>query len=393
MRIALFVETYVPYINGVVTHVKILKEGLEQQGHQVLVVCSDGQAKEHYIKDGILHCPGHISKKFYGYSLSLPFSSRRMELLREFDPDVCHIHTEFGIGLFGAHAAKKLGKPLVYTLHTMYDDYLYYVSPKAFLGLTKKFSRWYVRRLAERSSAVLGPSKKCVEYFRSCGLQKEVHVIPNSVELDLFHPSATSEEQRNAVREQYHIPAGDMVACFVGRMGREKSVDVLLDYWKETITPEDHIHLLLIGDGPQLPEWRVRAQEEGLEDRVTFCGKVMHKDIPPYFAICDAYVTASLSEAHSISMLEGMASGLPVLQRLDPLNAYQVQQGGNGYLFETAQEMAAHLREIRDLSPQEKQALKERVIDSVKESGAKQIANCLLKVYQEVVNSRPTEEM
>ena len=384
MRIALFVETYVPYINGVVTHVKILKEGLEQQGHQVLVVCSDGQAQKHYVQDGILHCPGHISKKFYGYSLSLPFSGERMKLLKEFNPDVCHVHTEFGIGLFGVHAAKKLGKPLVYTLHTMYDDYLYYISPKAFLGITKKFSRWYVRRIGKRASALLGPSKKCVEYFRSCGLDKEVHVIPNSVELDLFHPDATSQEQRMAVRQQYHIPDDVMLACFVGRMGREKSVDVLLEYWKKTITPEDRIHLLLIGDGPQLQEWRTMAQEEGLSDRVTFCGKVMHKDIPPYFAICDAYVTASLSEANSISMLEGMASGLPVLQRLDPLNAYQVQQGVNGYLFETAEEMAGHLRDIRDLSPEEKQKLKEKVIDSVKESGAKEIADCLLKVYTSI---------
>ena len=72
MRIALFTETYLPHINGVVTHVKILKEGLEQLGHQVLVVTADASAQRHFVADGILHCPAHTSRRFYNYSLPLP---------------------------------------------------------------------------------------------------------------------------------------------------------------------------------------------------------------------------------------------------------------------------------------------------------------------------------
>ncbi|MDD6236104.1 MAG: glycosyltransferase, partial [Clostridiales bacterium] len=124
MKIALFTETYLPYINGVVTHVKILKEGLEKLGHKVLVVTADPHTHRYYVKDNVLHCPAKSFKRFYDYGLASPVSTRRLMYLKEFDPDIIHIHNEFGVGFSGAMIAKILKKPLVYTLHTMYDEYL-----------------------------------------------------------------------------------------------------------------------------------------------------------------------------------------------------------------------------------------------------------------------------
>ena len=107
MRIALFTETYLPYINGVVTHVKLLREGLEKLGHTVLVVTSDPNTHHHYIEDGVLHCPAVKLKKIYGYGLASPYSHTRTKLLEEFHPDIIHIHTEFSMGISGIHIARK----------------------------------------------------------------------------------------------------------------------------------------------------------------------------------------------------------------------------------------------------------------------------------------------
>lgn len=101
MRIALFTETYLPHINGVVTHVKILRDGLLQQGHEVLVVTADYQTRHHYIKDGILHCPAIKSKRFYGYGVASPFSRRRLKLVQDFHPDIIHIHQRIRHWPFG----------------------------------------------------------------------------------------------------------------------------------------------------------------------------------------------------------------------------------------------------------------------------------------------------
>lgn len=389
MRIALFTETYLPHINGVVTHVKILRDGLLQQGHEVLVVTADYQTRHHYIKDGILHCPAIKSKRFYGYGVASPFSRRRLKLVQDFHPDIIHIHNEFGIGLSGIFAAKRLHVPLVYTLHTMYDDYLYYVAPRHLLRAAKKVSHDYFRLLGNAATELTGPSPKCQEYFQQIGVKKDVNVIPNAVELDDFSPDRISAENKAAFRRRYQIPDDVMIACFVGRLGHEKSVDVLLDYWARTITPEDKIMLCIIGGGPVQEELEQQAKDLGIGSMVVFTGAVPHDQMPPYYASCDVYVTASLSDTNSISMLEGMATGLPVLRRYDALNENvdQVRDGVNGYIFNSPEEMAAELRRVKNLSPEQLSILKASVIESVKRSGAEALANYTYNVYRKAMAS------
>lgn len=137
MRIALFTETYLPYINGVVTHVKlrgrVWKAGTYRSGSHFRP-----QYPHHYIEDGVLHCPAVKLKKIYSYGLASPYSHTRTKLLEEFHPDIIHIHTEFSMGISGIHIAHKLKVPLVYTLHTMYDDYVYYVAPKHLSKLARE---------------------------------------------------------------------------------------------------------------------------------------------------------------------------------------------------------------------------------------------------------------
>ena len=382
MRIALFVETYLPLINGVVTHVKILKDGLEQLGHTVLVVTADKEARHHYVKDDVLHCPAIEVKRFYGFGVAPPLSHTRLAFIKDFNPDVIHIHTEFGIGLSGVMAAKKLGKPLVYTLHTMYDEYIYYVSPKPFVKMTTSLSHRYSRFLAKKAGAITGPSQKCQEYIASCGVDKDVSVIPNPVELDQFSAEKVTAEDIAQYRRRLNLDGHDLVACFVGRLGREKSVDVLLRYWADSITPEDHMHLVVIGDGPERPGLMELARELGIEEMVTFPGKVMHDQLRPYYAVCDVYVTASLSDTNSISMLEGMAMGLPVLQRYDELNKDQIKDGENGFTFDSPAQFGQRMRQIKTMSPEELAALKRRTHQSVLSAGATDLARKILPIYE-----------
>ena len=389
MKVALFTETYLPHINGVVTHVKILKEGLERLGHTVLVVTADYNAPKHYLKDNVLHCPAKRLQRFYNFGAAPPISERRLKFIRQFNPDIIHIHNEFGIGISGVVAAKILRKPLVYTLHTMYDEYIYYVAPPSLVTPMTKFSHQYTKLIAESASAITGPSKKCAEYFKQAGVKKSVNVIPNSVELESFRPENISEESRKAFRQKYQIGQDQMIACFVGRLGREKSVDVILDYWAAgKITSEDNIHLIVIGDGPCRQELIDQAQRLGIADMVTFTGAVPHDELPPYLADCDVYVTASLSDTNSISMLEGMATGLPVLQRLDPLNEDQVREGINGFVFDSAESMVAKLRQVKQKKPEELAVLKTSVIESVKRSGAEDLANYMLTIYHNLYEDK-----
>lgn len=388
MRVALFTETYLPHINGVVTHVKALKDGLETMGHSVLVVTADSKTRKHYIKNSVLYCPAHKTlKRFYGFDMAPPVSSTRLHFLRDFNPDVIHIHNEFGIGLSGLGIGKILKVPVVYTLHTMYDEYIYYVAPGPLVGITKSLSHKYLRIFSKTAAEVTGPSKKCQEYVWQTGVNKQVSVIPNPVELEAFAPDQISQEDKERFRERFSIPADRTIAVFVGRLGREKSVDVLLDYWAATVSPTEHLHLVVIGDGPSRPELIEQAERLGISDTVTFTGSIDHGDLPPCIASGDMYVTASLSDTNSISMLEGMAAGLPVLQRYDELNQDQIREGINGYTFKTAQEMATELRRIRDMDPKERNILKASVRQSVRNSGAQNLANYVSDVYSRILHA------
>ncbi len=387
MKIAMFVEVYEPFINGVVTHVKLLSQGLRDLGHEVLIVTADADCAHHYIdENGVLHCPAAKGvKRLYGYPIASPISRHRRSLIKEFNPDVIHIHTEFSIGQSGIMMARYLNVPMVYTMHTMYDEYVYYIAPKTLSRPATKLARQYFLHVAGNADAITGPSRKVEQYLKEIGVKTPVKVINNAAELSSFAPGSVGEDEKAALKARLGIKPDETVAVFVGRLGREKSVDVLLGFWHEAVSPADGLRLVIVGDGPVRPELEAQAADLGLEGQVIFTGRVEHDNMPPYIAIGDVYVTASLSDTNSISMLEGMAGGLPVLQLTDPMNADQVIDGVNGYSFDDAEQMAARLRQIRDMTPDERRALSESVIRSVRSSGADDLAKKLLAVYTEAM--------
>lgn len=388
MRIALFTEVYLPYINGVVTHVKVLKDGLEKLGHTVLVVTADPTAKKHFVENGVLHCPATEMKKIYGFGAAWPLSSERIKILKKFNPDVIHIHTEFFIGVSGALLARSLKKPLVWTMHTMYDDYIYYVAPEKFVDIVKGVSHKYFQFIMKKADAITGPSDKVTKYLKERGVTREVHIIPNPVEIDMFDATKISAEARIQLRRDLHIARDKTVACFVGRLGAEKSVDVILNYWKEQIKPEDNLHLLVIGDGPARLGLIALAKELGIDQMVTFTGKIMHDELPPYYSICSMYVTASLSDTNSISMKEGMAAGLPVVHIKDELNKGQVVHGVNGFIYENAQQFAEALRMLRDMNQTDMNELRQRVLAIIHNASDVALATALLDVYAEAAEHK-----
>src|SRR5574344_439976 len=126
MKVALFSDTYPPQINGVATATATLAEALRQHGDDVLVVtvALDKQRKMTY-QDGIIRMPGITVKRLYNYKFAGFYSSRAEKLIVAFHPDVIHVQTEVGIGIFGRILERKYSIPLIYTYHTMYEDYTY----------------------------------------------------------------------------------------------------------------------------------------------------------------------------------------------------------------------------------------------------------------------------
>lgn len=333
-------------------------------------------------------------RAYIGFGVSYPYSKTRLNILKEFDPDIIHVHTEFSMGLFGIWAAKKLKKTLVYTLHTAYDDYVYYVMPKVLARMVggkvlDKFLEFY----AGRSKAIVGPSPKCFEYIKKTSHKKKVRILPNSVEMSLFNPNKINNSETIELRKKLNIPDDAFIACFVGRMGTEKSVGVTLDFLSKTLTKDDNIYFIGIGDGPDLENLKNMAKELKIDERVRFTGKVPHEKLPVYYAISKLYLTSSLTEMNSISMLEAMAMGLPVLQRMDEVNKDQIVEGKNGYIFYNEKDMYKRLKMLSLLSDEAYRKVKFEVEETVSQKDEKGIAQKELEVYKKAMERGRLQNM
>ena len=386
MKVAIFTETYFPFISGVVTHIETLKKGLEAQGHKVLIVTLDPKTKEHYVKNGILYCPSMPLKKIYGYGVANPVNLRRLAYIKAFNPDIIHIQTEFTMGLFGLFCAKRLKKPVVYTLHTMYDDYLFYVAPgKRMQKLVKPGAHWYFRRIAKRATEIIGPSTKVVEFLRRCGVERHVNIIPNTVDLSDFMVENVDPQETAKIKEKLGIQPGDTCLFFVGRLGKEKSLDVLIDLFSDNFAGESQFKLFIVGDGPEATALREQVAKRKMQSQIQLLGRVDHDLLPPYFQACNLFATASLSEINSISMLEAMASGLYVIQRLDPYNRAQISEGVNGDIFTDSEGFARIVRDWAARATRKKAALRQTVSDTTRKYGEEEFTRAVLDVYHRAI--------
>ena len=381
MNIAIFTEYYFPFISGVVTHIKTLKDQLEKQGHNVLIVAGDPNSKKHHIEDGVLYCPAKGIKKIYGYGVTLPISWKRLDYLKDFNPDVIHIHTEFTVGLFGIWVARKLKKPIVYTLHTMYDDYTFYLFPERFDRYAKLMSHAYFRTIAKRASEIIGPSRKVVEFLRRCNVTRHINIIPNITDLSLFEPENIDYDKVAQIKKKYDIKPDDITLCFVGRLGKEKSIDTLIDYFY-TGQNDDRFRLFIIGDGPELGALRQKVENLKLQDKVIFTGKINHADIAAYYYTADLYATRSVTEMNSISMLEAMASGLMVLQMFDVYNSDQITKGQNGWIFKDRDEFKKLLCDYSHLSKDERNEFRQRAAAFSRLYGPKEFIEKVIGIYE-----------
>ena len=157
MKIGIFTDSYKPYISGVTTSIEMLKKGLEEQGHDVYIVClkNNGNVSGYTDGNNIIRINGIplIKRGLKDFRLSF-FNYIKVKTLSKYDFDVIHIHTEFSIGLLGLYYAKKKHVPIVYTIHTLWEDYFEYIS-KFLAKHAKRQMLWGLKKLLSSLLLVL----------------------------------------------------------------------------------------------------------------------------------------------------------------------------------------------------------------------------------------------
>lgn len=348
MRIAIFSDTYTPDINGVATSTKILKDELINHGHEVLVVTSELPSESDYEddpNDNILRVPGLEIQALYGYRACNIYSFKGMKEIKSMNIEVIHVQTEFGIGIFGRIVGEALNIPVVYTYHTMWADYSHYVNPinsTAIDGLIKKAITRISKFYGDKSAELIVPSIKTKEALEKYGLHKNMHIIPTGLELDKFDPKNKDDKLINQIKEKYGIK-DQFIVTFLGRIAKEKSIDVLIDAMKEIVKKNDNILCLIVGGGPYLDELKELVKDDQIEKYIIFTGPKLSQEVPSYYHLSNVFVSASVTETQGLTYIEAMASGIPAVARYDQNLENVIIDGVNGYFFKETNELVSIL--------------------------------------------------
>lgn len=346
MRIGIFTDTYPPYVNGVSTSIYMLEKALRKKGHQVFIVTVNPKTMKYkYEKNNkIIKIPG-IKTGIYDYRLTGIYPIRAIKTIKKWNLDVIHTHTEFGIGTFARIIAKQLNIPLVHTYHTMYEDYVHYITKGYFKGTSKKIVEYLTKFYCDKTTKeLIVPTKKAYDLFKEkYKVDKNVHIIPTGIEIEKFYKENINEKKLQMIKDNLNIKNDDIVILYIGRLGQEKNVDFLIDNHGYFVKENKKVKLLIVGDGPDINRYKEKVKKLNLEETIIFTGKVPYNNIQYYYNIGNIFTTASTTETQGLTVIEAMATGIPVVCINDDSFKNTVINELNGFLFENKKEYRKYM--------------------------------------------------
>lgn len=327
MRIAIFSECYTPVPNGVVTSIVNLRETLRSWGHTVYVFAPGSRQPEddeHIFRLPELPFPRHP----YHFARPFPRVKTNFPALKV---DVIHCQHPFVVGNLGAELSEKHNIPMVYTAHSRYDMMVATAKSQMVRTMVPKAMQGIVRRFCGRADYVITPSKNTRDALREEGIRARYVVIPSGV-----RPPAPRPNARVDIRSQLGIPPEKPVLLYLGRLGPEKRVDLILEsvaMMKHIGLPEPlrDFHVILAGDGQCRHDLEVQTAELGIQNRVTFTGMIPPAEVGNWYSASDIFVFPSALETQGMVLLEAMTMGLPCITVNEGGASEMVVEGETGF--------------------------------------------------------------
>lgn|SRR5512140_963937 len=328
MRILIACQTYAHSRNGPAVFTRRLAESLAGLGHAVCVVApASGPHSERAVEaavelEGIRALPLSRSANVFVTFLERPALRRVFDA---FSPDVVHVQDHYPLCAAVIREARLRGVPLIasnYFTPLAMTRQVRALSFRAF----ERFLWWTVVRTFDEAQVVTTPTPTAVALLAGQGLRAPLRAISCGVDLASFHPAPVD---RAAVRERFGLSPSRRLLLYLGRVERDKSLDVLVEAVR--LLGRADVQLGIIGTGVDLE--RMRKVAAPLGEAVAFAGFVESADLPDLLRSADLFGMPSANELQSIASLEAMSVGLPVLAANAGALPELVSDEINGRLF------------------------------------------------------------
>ncbi len=385
MKIMMFTNTFTPHVGGVARSVERFSEEFRELGHSVVVVAPEFEDQPELDRN-VIRVPA--IQKFHGgdFSVSLPLVTLEKLLQHTRRPDIIHSHHPYLLGDTALRLSAKIGVPVVFTHHTMYEQYTHYVPGDS--PAMKRFVVELATRYANMCSRVIAPSESVRTVLRGRGVDAPIAIIPTGVDVDRF---AAGDGER--VRLRYGIPRGAFVVGYLGRLAPEKNLDFLARAVAHFLRLRADARFLVGGYGPSSKHIQTACAKEGVLHRVHFAGRLKGGDVVDAYHAMDVFAFASKTETQGMVLAEAMAAGIPVVALDAPGVREVVQSGRTGVLLrsEGLKEFRDALGWVEECLARNPKAFKKACVDTARSFSMRNCALAAIALYHEAISRGAAE--
>lgn len=357
LRILIAGDTFAPEINGAASFIARLAAGLVDRGHDVHIAAPAasytkfGTFKE--VHEGRPMTVHRIySWRWYPHPwlrFALPWRIRQnsARILDKVKPDVIHFQSHVVIGRGMTIEGVKRGIRIIGTNHFMPENLLEYtfVIPRFLREKAVQLAWDAADRSFGRAERVTTPTRKAAEYLEANTSVRGVLAISCGIDAHNYTPNLE--------------PRKDNLIVFLGRVVDEKQIDKLIRAFAK-LDPALEAKLEIVGGGELENKLKALSASLGVSDRVTFAGYVEEDYLRQALTRATVFAMPSIAELQSISTMEAMASGLPIVAANAMALPHLVHDGENGFLFEpgNVDELAEKLTRVLTMPEDELLKLK-----------------------------------